>query len=303
MSELILIDGNNLAIRLFLSNAIQAKNYDLWRYLMFTNIIGHSSENTKRIVFAVDGKHGSWRKIVFKPYKANRKTKRDASDIDWDYFFGQYKNLIKNLEEHTPIKFIEIDRIEGDDIIGTIALNEKDFDVIKIITADSDYKQLIRRKHEYDCIIDVFDPIHDEYMAVDSVDKWLAEQILTGQAKDNIYNAITPDDWGETEETMGKRKPGLGPVAANRIINEIGIDQWLVNNPQYEKNIKRNRVLIDFKHIPEKIREYILSSYSIPPTDFDKNLTFKLFNMYEWGSFIFNAEEQQKVYSVFERLT
>lgn len=303
MKELILIDGNNLAIRLFLSNAVQAKNYDLWRYLMFTNIIGHSSDMTKRIVVAIDGKHGSWRKIAFKPYKAHRKAKRDSSDIDWDFFFGQYSTLIKKFEEHLPVKFIDIDRIEGDDVIGVIALNEKGFDRIKIISADSDYKQLIRNSENHCCDIDIFDPIKSEYMSCPgSVEDWILEQVLTGQAKDNIYNAITPDNWGETEETSGKRKPGLGPVAAKRIIDEVGIDNWLKSNPEYAKNYNRNRLLVDWRHIPGKIKDIILDSYSVPPTQFDKNLVFKLFNSYEWGSLIYDGEDSKKAYDLLEQL-
>ncbi|NCD11287.1 MAG: hypothetical protein EOL93_01940 [Epsilonproteobacteria bacterium] len=302
MADLLLIDGNNLAIRLFLSQAVQngskeiVGNYDLWRYLMFTNMIGYANSDTSRIVVAIDGPGGSWRKIAFKPYKANRKAKRDASEFDWSIFFKEYSNFMLSIDKHTPIKVINIERVEGDDVIGTIASKKYSFDRnIKIVTADSDYKQLIRPH------VAVYDPMKGEYMECKDTEQWLREQSLMGQQKDNIYNVLTPDDWGETPETKEKRKPGFGPVACKKVF-DFGFDEWLDKN-NARKLYMRNRFLIDLAMIPEQIQQAIIKEYNLKK-DYDIDRVNELFEIYGWTSLTeeFGPEDNAKAHNVLKRI-
>jgi len=301
MKELLLIDGNNLAMRLFLSNAVQTspgiliRNYDLWKYLMFTNIVGNANAHTKQIVFAIDGDNGSWRKIAFHPYKANRTAKREADDFDWSEFFEVYKKLMDDMASYLPIKVIKINRIEGDDIIGAIALNENGYDQIRILSADSDMKQLIRTN------IHVYDPMKGEYMSIDNVENWLVEQCLLGQKKDNIYNILTPDNWGDTGDTVNKRKPGFGPVAAEKVMSG-DVFAWL-KEKGLEKHYSRNRLLIDLSKIPQAIVDMILTDYAVPCSDYDPSkVNFFLEELNEWPSFKYNSEDAQKAHAVLANL-
>lgn len=302
MSDILLIDGNNLAMRLFLSRAVQSNpqeikgNYDLWRYLMFTNMVGYASKETRKIVVAVDGAHGSWRKMAFKPYKAHRKAKRDASDFDWVDFFKAYNSLMSDIAASTPIKVINIDKVEGDDVVGVIALNEDKEKFIKIITADSDYKQLLCDN------VKVYDPMKNEYMECEDVGAWLIEQILTGQQKDNIYNIMTPDDWGETKETLNKRKPGFGPVAAKKVMSG-DVMQWITKN-KLEKHFVRNRLLIDLRRIPQPIVDVVLTEYK-KPTEYNPGSVDKFFEDYGWDSLSgkLETDDNRKAHEVLSRLS
>jgi hypothetical protein len=107
-----------------------------------------------------------------------------------------------------------------------------------------------------------------------------------GQKKDDIPNIYTPDDWGLTEETEGKRKPGFGPATWEKVKHDLKgfLDKGYVNKTYGEvdlrKNMKRNRVLIDFDMIPKTIENRIVdcynNSYNLPPIEniylfFEKN--------------------------------
>jgi hypothetical protein len=112
---------------------------------------------------------------------------------------------------------------------------------------------------------------------------FLTTKFLTGQSKDDIFNVKTPNNWGKTPETQGKRKPGLGAKTAEKIILE-GVDKWLEDN-NLEGNFKRNKVLIDFRLIPNTIKDRVLDAYydyNFPPP---KNI-YPFFKKYGMRGFI-----------------
>ena len=159
-----------------------------------------------------------------------------------------------------------------------------------IISNDEDYLQLSSDR------VWLYNPSKKDYIKCEDTKKFLLEKIMLGQKKDDIFNIITPDDWGKTEETEGKRKPGFGPAAFKKVMKE-GLDVWMEKkqvNKLYgeidvKKHYKRNQILIDFDKIPTTIINRILDQYNdyyFPPPS---NM-FQFFKKYQMRFFLDNFQ-------------
>lgn len=258
MGKLLLFDANNVALRCVHikdvityndDKTVNSIDYDYWKYLMFNSIYMSlfAVKNIQTLVFAADSRR-SWRYDVWSRYKEDRKKKKlkDKTKFPWDEFFVEYTNFLEDIKTHLPIKVIQIEKCEGDDIIGVIALNETS--LCEIISTDKDFLQL------YSDRIKIYNPVKRKHSTHPNVDIFLLEQCLCGQSKDSIFNIKTPLDF-----PVDKRKPGFGPKAFEKVM-EYGPKQWLVDNNLVER-YKFNKVLMDFKLIPKDIKDVIWDTY------------------------------------------
>jgi 5'-3' exonuclease len=163
-----------------------------------------------------------------------------------------------DLKHHMPFKILKIRAAEADDIIAILAMQLPG--PVTISSNDEDYLQLSSKR------VKIWNPMKRKYVTCDDPRTFLTMKCLMGQSKDDILNVKTPKDWGQTAESFGKRKPGLGEVTAKKII-DAGLDNWLEENKVMHR-FKRNRNLIDFRKIPATIQNRILTqydSYNFPP--------------------------------------
>jgi len=294
----ILFDFNNLVFRNFFVKDINAHttnpDYMLWRYNIFNSIYQSlwKHNNPKELIIAVDDR-SSWRKSYFKRYKESRKKQRDKSDVNWKELFKQLDMLVSDLKHYMPFKVIKIRSAEADDVIGVLATVMNDNCVI--ISNDEDYLQLCSDR------VRIYNPGHKEYSECKDPQGFIRKKSYMGQKKDDIFNIITPDDWGQTPETEGKRKPGFGEVAFEKVLKE-GTQKWLEKthkNKWYgeidvKANLKRNKILMDFNYIPQTIKGRVCdayNNYTFPPPS---NI-YQFFKKYNMRGFLedFNKVESK----------
>lgn len=254
----LLFDFNNLATRTFFVKDICAHTsspeFPLWRYMTFDAIYKalFRVPNVQEIVLAVDDRL-SWRKLYFKRYKESRKKMRDKTTVDWDKFYSHLNDFIQDIKENIPFKVIQVKNAEADDIIGVLALHGDD--LYHIISNDEDFLQLTNKQN-----VSLYNPKESKEVSVANTEDFIVRKSLMGQAKDDIFNIVTPLDWGMTEETEGKRKPGFGPVKCDKVMKE-GYEHWLKRKGLEERfNINRN--LIDFQKIPQTMQNRIWKAYN-----------------------------------------
>lgn len=138
----LLIDGNsNLYKDVFILKKTRTIGQDLKTLLQkdFERITGiYPFDN----VFFVSDYGKSWRKEDYKDYKGTRK--KDES-IDWDQVYNDYEEFKEDLSQKKNVQMVQIDGLEGDDIIGYIVnkSNKKGYSNI-IVAADSDLHQLLK---------------------------------------------------------------------------------------------------------------------------------------------------------------
>lgn len=207
------------------------------------------------MVICVDGKN-SWRREKFPYYKANRRSGREKSEIDWDKLFEIMGNIRMELQEFFPYKTIYVDDSEADDIIGVIChkygtpLNNGS-EKFLILSGDKDYIQLQTYAN-----VDQYNPVMDKYVRHDDPEKYLAEHILKGDSGDGVPNILSADN----ALVLGIRQK---PMTQKRIALYSGgnnLDEELT--ARYE----RNKMLIDLAETPPEIKEKILEQYETEKT-------------------------------------
>ena len=94
-----------------------------------------------KVIIAQDGRN-SWRKDIYAPYKAQRDAFRKSHEnINWNKCYAYINQINENLKESTNFHFIQIPRIEADDIISTICRYYPENEIV-IVTGDVDLEQL-----------------------------------------------------------------------------------------------------------------------------------------------------------------
>lgn len=274
----LLVDLNNVTMSKLFSKHVMEKNgydvesvnYDFWKYGVFSSIYAYISKyrNVNEVVLAADS-NISWRKLYFSRYKEHRKATKDKFNIDWKEYQSHFENFINEVREHFPFKVIWIKYCEGDDIIGTIALNNKHKNFV-IISSDQDYLQLCRNG------VKLYSIKKQQEMSHPNPEMYLQESSLIGQQKDNIFNVLTPLDYPSE-----LRKPPFGKKKAEKFLIN-GLEESLNNEISYKRkytdengkavvynskiNLKErydfNRNLMDFSKIPDSIKSKILKKYN-----------------------------------------
>lgn len=201
-------------------------------------------------VIACDNKN-YWRKQLFPYYKANRKKKQEASEINWKAIFECLNKIREELKHVFPYRVIDIESAEADDIIGTLCkafgnTNEK----ILVLSGDKDFIQLQRFNN-----VKQYDPVRKKYISHNNPDKFLKEHIIKGDSGDGVPNFLSPDNC----LVVGDRQK---PITTKKL--EI----WVNQEPErfctelMLRNYKRNEQLIDLNMIPEHISTRIMESFN-----------------------------------------
>ena len=207
-------------------------------------------EEYGELVLCCDGRH-SWRREHFPPYKASRKTTRDASSKDWTQIFESLDTIKSELKEYFPYKYIEIEEAEADDVIGVLAKTWSES--IMIISGDKDFIQLQVRDN-----VDQYSPITKKIVYDDNPAKYLKEHILRGDSSDGVPNFLSAD-------TCIVDKIRQTPITKKKI------DLWIDQNPEdfcneeQLRNYHRNMKLIDLQYTPSNIVDQVGKQFNEVP--------------------------------------
>lgn len=263
---MILIDFSGLAMSALFSQTGQSQpiSEGMIRHLILNSLrmynLKYRGDYGQMVICCDSG--NLWRKKTFPQYKANRKTAREASDIDWDEFY-RIRNLIESeICEFLPVKIVRVDTAEADDIIAVLAQSAQEFgqgENVMIISTDKDFIQLQKFKN-----VKQFSPMQQKQIIETNPALVLKEKILKGDSGDGVPNVFSPDDMFLTEGTRQK------PMTSKRM--EDFFRNWdklevFMDSATY-KNFLRNRNMIDFDYIPSDVKEKILETFwesKVPP--------------------------------------
>ena len=196
-----------------------------------------------------DDSYNVWRKDVFPHYKANRKKSRDKDTKDWGQIFDCITVIREELKYNFPYKYIYISKCEADDIIGTLCEKYGDTENIMIISGDKDFQQLQRYSK-----VRQFSPItkKDIKLTQEQALEYLNDHIISGDTGDGVPNCLSQDDVfvsGSRQRPLSKKK------------RDTIKDPLVMNDSEVDRNLSRNRSLIDLTYIPSKYKEQILQEF------------------------------------------
>jgi len=254
----ILVDYNQVMLASLFASIGNHHNIEpdenLIRHMFLSSLLHNRKKFSKdygNFVICCDSKN-VWRKDYFPYYKANRKKSRDESELDWNRLFEIIHKIRDELDQNFPYKVINIDRLEADDIIGTVVheygteLNMGS-EPFLILSGDKDYIQL----HTY-ANVSQFDPVRKRWIRNDTPDKYLQEHILKGDVGDGVPNILSADNC----LAVGERQK---PMTKKRLESFMKGDAC--QDAETALRFKRNKRMIDLSEIPSAYKEKILSEY------------------------------------------
>lgn len=215
-----------------------------------------------KLIVCCDGRN-YWRKKVFPYYKANRKAMRSKIDMDWNLIFETINEVIDDLHNNFLFPVIRVDYAESDDVIATLTKYFQDHEVVEgpmfdakqeilIVSSDKDFVQL----QTFDNVKQI-SPVTKKFVDDPNPALYLAKKCVIGDKGDGIPNVYSDDD----AFVANKKCPKMTQKRIDGLL-ESGYDNY--GDATIKRNWHRNKVLIDFAYIPEKITNRILDEYQKP---------------------------------------
>lgn len=253
---MIIIDFSQISIASFMAQPNAELSEGFLRHMILNSIRMYNKkyrDEFGQMVIACDGAH-SWRKRVFPQYKAHRKKARAESSMDWDLFFTHLNTIREEIKANFPYKFVHIEGVEADDVIGTLVEQTQEFgkaEPVMIISSDGDFVQLHKYKN-----VKQFSPIQKKLVTNANPHLYLFEHIIRGDKGDGIPNILSGDNCivnGERQTPITQKK----------------LDHWLHNSEDLQcamtdeqwRNYQRNKQLIDLSKTPQDIKDNIINTY------------------------------------------
>jgi hypothetical protein len=268
---MILIDYSQVCVAAILAFSADLKKgaegdkKNLIRHVALSSIKAYKKKYRKdygEVVIACDGRN-YWRKDYFANYKGLRKKAREESDLDWKVIFETLGEIRQDLIDHFPYKVIHVDKCEADDVIAILTESTQEFgcmEEVMIVSSDKDFKQL----HEYDNVAQ-YSPMLKKQIKVNKKElhAWMIEHVVKGDSGDGIPNIMSADDVfmkGERQKSVSSKR--LQEFVDNGFI--------ACKTDEERRNWQRNTTLVNFKHIPEDIKQTVMEAFEVKPKA-DKN--------------------------------
>ena len=233
--KLLLLDAYALIFRAFYamirSPRVTSTGIDTSAVFGFVNTLQDllKREQPSHIAVCFDPPGGkTFRHENYEPYKANREKTPEGILVAVPY--------IKRILQAYRIPIFEIEGYEADDVIGTLSHQaEQQGFFTYMVTGDKDFGQLVTPN------IKVYDPLKKEILGVEEVNAKYGIQSptqlidilgLMGDTADNIPGC-----------------PGVGPKNAEKLIQQFGSIENLLNNTDKLKGAQQQKVIENAEQI------------------------------------------------------
>ena len=276
MDKLFLIDAYAIIYRSYYafikSPRINSKGLNTSAILGFCNTLHEilNKEKPKYVGVAFDPHGATFRSDAYPEYKAQRE--KTPEDILVSV------PIIQQILEAMHIPVLIVEGYEADDVIGTLALQSVDKNVLTyMLTPDKDYGQLVkntvkmyRPRHGGGYEIMGIDEIKEKYQ-IDHPEKVIDQLALMGDSADNFPGC-----------------PGVGEKTAIKLINEFGsVDNLLSNTQQLKGALK--------KKVEEHIKDIQLSKF-LATIKTDVPITLQLDDL------LFTQPDETRLKAIFDDL-
>jgi DNA polymerase-1 len=210
--KLFLVDGNSLLYRAYyaikrLSTSQGFPTNALYGFLSMLRKL-QDNQNPSHIGVVFDKKGPTIRHEAFKEYKAHRKPMPEDLAIQIP--------VLKKILKAMNIPFLEYDRYEADDVLGSLAkkASKKNMPSV-IVTTDKDMLQLVDKSTT------VFNPVKDVYLDEKQVKR------IFGVSPSQVVDVLAL--WGDPSDNI-PGVPGIGEKTSKALIREFQSIETLLKN-------------------------------------------------------------------------
>ena len=276
-----LIDTANTFFR---ARHVASRNSDTWEKIGMALHLTFASVNQAvrnygidHVVFCLEGR--SWRKDVYKPYKANRAVANqaltDAEKEESEMFWDTYDKFTTFLREKTNVSVLRHERAEADDLIARFIYLHPD-DSHYIISTDTDYVQLVAPNVcQYNGVTNelitlqghfdsknrlIIDKKTKEPKLLEDPQYLLFKKIIRGDGGDNVFSAYPGVREKGSKNTVGIREAFEDRNKQGYHWNNFMLQKWTDHNEvehRVRDDYERNRMLIDLTAQPDDIKELV----------------------------------------------
>jgi len=250
---MVLIDFNGIAVGSILGqlNHGMALEENLVKHIILNNLrtyrVKYPEKDYGRMVVCLDKR--SWRRDVYKQYKANRTSGRKTDDRDWTLIFDLINKAQEDIGTYFPYAVIGVEGAEADDIIGALTNNAlKDIwgEKVVIISADKDFIQL----HSTDDSVIQYSPMQQKMVKNENPARYFFEHLMKGDTGDGVPNVLSPDN-------------ALTDKIRQSPVTKKKLELWWDNRdnlkdtmePEVYRNYMRNREMISLDRTPQHIKD------------------------------------------------
>ncbi|NBX67740.1 MAG: DNA polymerase I [Proteobacteria bacterium] len=272
--KIYIIDGSSYFFRAFyaIQRLSNSKGFPTNAIFGFINMLLKvlEVEKPKHLAIAFDTAKPSFRKEIFKEYKANREAPPEDLIV-------QIPHILRSVDCF-GIKRLEKEGFEADDIIGTLAKKaEEEGYSVEIITCDKDLMQLVTDA------VTIYDTMKDKRYNLEGVKEKFgveAHQVidylgLMGDASDNIPGVS-----------------GVGEKTAADLLNQFGSMEGIYKNLDKIKQEKRRETLRSEKETAFLSRELATVKCDVPLKFEWEELSYKGPKLNELKAFLEEMEFQ-----------
>ena len=198
-------------------------------------------EDPEYFACAFDSKGKTFRHDMYEEYKANRPPMPEELQLQLPHLW--------EILESMNIPVLKKKGVEADDIIGTLCEKYGDTENIMIISGDKDFQQLQRYSK-----VKQYSPITKKNIKLtrEQAEEYLVDHIIGGDTGDGVPNVLSQDDVfvsGLRQRPLSKKK------------RETIKDPLVMNDNEIDRNLQRNRSLIDLTYIPNEYKKEILHEF------------------------------------------
>ena len=189
-----------------------------------------------------------WRVKIYPDYKLNRKIKYEESNFQGGKIFQYcYENILSKLIDNKKFFELKIPKLEADDLIyftcKYLNIKSKNKPIINIIASDHDLLQIVN--------------IYDNVSIYDSTLKCINSKAEDSADLHNFIKAVT----GDTSDNIKQIQKGLGRKTAIKLYENKNLLLSKFEDKQIFNSYNINRLLVDFKYIPEYLEQMFINKY------------------------------------------
>jgi len=305
--RIILIDALNLFFRNFaVIGTLNSNGAHVGGLGGFFRSLGALVRNIEadQVYVVFDGIGGSdSRKNIIPEYKSGRRATRitnweafDSVEDENDSQIDQIQRIAQYLKT-LPVKTVQIDKVEADDVIAYMGeeLSHDPNNKIFIVSSDKDYLQLAKEN------LIIYRPIEKKYYTPEtiletfgcSVDNFLLYKLLMGDSSDKIegLKGLGPKKlYKYFPELRGKGLglEGLLKIAENKLTEHI-LYARLLSDPH---GLKKKHKVMDLSKpmIDENDIKYLDKFMKEPTPTFQPQIFLKMYNTDNLGNLIRNVD-------------
>lgn len=258
---ILLVDMSNLVFSTVIEYHTRTKDtldMMLLRNLVLDRLVNHKNKLKAyaEIVLCFDARR-YWRREYFQYYKGKRSELRDKSDFDWVAFFPLYTQLKEELRENFPVRCLEVEGAEADDLIATLCKVYGPHKDICILSSDKDFLQI---QLNICPRIKQWSLFHAKFLTPKNTKYDLFEHIVKGDTGDGVPNILTE---GHVLVTEGLRqKKVMNAKLEAWKVHGIAQPEKFCDSFETLERFRRNKVLIDLREIPEELTEVIVNAFN-----------------------------------------